>query len=119
MTLNIADHRIADALSMAKLILEGNLTLSQISGYLDTSLEYQGHFNSWYGEQSAEYEMICALANLVRIVHLFCNTACSASGGGKSAGDLTFNQWLGDAPIRNSLRLRLFNSIQEQMKLTG
>lgn len=119
MALNLEDFRLEYALSHAQLIINDNPELGEVISPLSTMTEYKEHFHCWYGEHSAEYKLICSMVNLLNMIKTFINTSTSKDVGGKQPVSLPLDVWLGNWPLRRALLLKLKESVDNPMKITG
>lgn len=119
MALNVEDFRLEFTLKHAQLIINQNPELGVVISPLTTMTEYKEHFQSWYGEHSAEYKLICSMVNLLNMIKTFINTSTSKDIGGKQPVSLTIEAWLGKWPLRHALMIKLKDSINNPLKITG
>lgn len=119
MALNLEDFRLEYTLNHAQVILNQNPELGDVVSPLSTMTEYKEHFHCWYGEHSAEYKLICAMVNLLNMIKTFINTSTSKDVGGNQPVSLTLEAWLGRWPLRRALLLKLKESIDNPVKITG
>jgi hypothetical protein len=119
MALNTEDFRLQFTLNHAQLIVYQNPELSEVLSPLTTMTEYKEHFQSWYGEHSAEYRLICAMVNLLNMIKTYTNTSSPREAGGKQPASLTLDAWLGKWPLRQALLIKLKNSIENPVSATG
>ena len=119
MALNISDMRIQHTVEQALFILEKDPTLDEVILTWDVMTQYKDHFENWYGQGSAEHNLICALVTLQGMIKTFIQTCCSKDDGGKEGGNLPFSRWLNNAPLRNALRIRLHQCTHSPHTLTG
>lgn len=100
---NTADYRITYAIQQANRVLYSNPEIDVVLTDLDLLIECREHL-LWYGESSAEYQLINCLVNLVRML----KTSSSTNKPG-----MTIKEWLGEQPIRNALAQRLSKALNE------
>lgn len=100
---NTADYRIKYAIQQANRVLYDNPEIDTVLTDLDLLIECREHL-LWYGEASAEYQLINSLVNLVRML----KTSCSTNRPG-----MKIKEWMGEQPIRNALNQRLSKALNE------